>query len=446
MNAPTEEMFRDVYSAYDREHAARREALMAALPLATPARVDIRLRGRWLTAFTAVAAVLIVALGIAGLEMFRPTPAYGLDGLRERLQALHSLYVKGWVYQRMQTEFGTATVRFPVERYYERPAKYYMVSYGFSLGGNDDLKRVSHVTVANDGSRTMLLSADTKQAVLGPSSDTLGAELRVENGLQVDEAQQLLNGVPKDFERVGAERLDGEMRDIYESKPIEHDDFLRRVWVNPKTGLPVRVVGLHRSGAGEEVLVYEYTVIRANSDPPAKLFAFDVPDGYKVTDMKEAPAVQGIADYSSGAAGDKHGATWAAMKLDDNAVLLCWSQWNDDNGEKKWFHNEPRFVLQSGKDRECTEHRLYETTSGELRWRWSIVTPSDKKAVGSDSLAVKFSDPKDGSVTLSIMPLAFPEERLENMVTRVQRRSLEETGDFSALMPLVKLREALRKE
>lgn len=286
MNAPTEEMFRDVYVAFDREHAARREDLLAALPLAVP--VPAKRRGRLLTAFTAVAAVLVVGLGIAGLEMFRPTPAYGLDGLRERLQALHSLYVKGWIYQRMQTEFGTATVRFPVERYYERPAKYYTVSYGFSLGANSDhLNRVSRVTVANDGSRNLLLSADTKEAALGPGGDSLDAELRVENGLQVDEAQQLLNGVPKDFERVGAERLDGVMRDIYESKPMAHDHFLRRVWVDPRNGLPVRVVGMHRTSAGEDVLAYEYTVIRANSEPPAELFSFHVPDGYKLTEVKE---------------------------------------------------------------------------------------------------------------------------------------------------------------
>lgn len=127
-------------------------------------------------------------------------------------------------------------------------------------------------------------------------------------------------------------------------------------------------------------------------------------------------------------------------------MLLCWSQWNDEKEQKAWFHDEPQIVLQAGKDRDCTEHRLYETTSGGLRWRWSLVTPNDKKPVGSESLAVKFSDPKDGSVTLSIMPLAFAEDRLADMVDRVQRRSLEEGGDFSELKPLVKLREALQKE
>ena len=38
------------------------------------------------------------------------------------------------------------------------------------------------------------------------------------------------------------------------------------------------------------------------------------------------------------------------------AVLLCWSEWTDENDKQLWFHDAPKFLLQtSGKERECSE-------------------------------------------------------------------------------------------
>ena len=142
MSAISEKSFRDVYAIYDRNHAEQREALMAALSqveLANPRQK----RRRLLATLSALAAMLVVACGIAALMMTHATPAYGVEDLRARLRVLHSLYVKGWLYQRTKTEFGVATVRFPVERYYERPTIYYSVGYGFSMQGNDELRRVT---------------------------------------------------------------------------------------------------------------------------------------------------------------------------------------------------------------------------------------------------------------------------------------------------------------
>ena len=254
MNVISEQSFRDVYAIYDRNHAEQRDALMAALShveLANPRRK----RRRLLAALSALAAMLMIACGIATLTATHATPAYGVEDLRARLRVLHSLYVKGWIYQRTKTEFGVATVRFPVERYYERPTTYYSVGYGFSMQGNNELRRVTKGIAANDGKRTWCIAASEKQAVSAPTVDTLQAELQVENGLQASEAQQLLNGLPGNFGRIGTERVRGVNCDIYESKPEGDDTMLRRVWVDPSSGLPMRILGIERSKDGDEQAV-----------------------------------------------------------------------------------------------------------------------------------------------------------------------------------------------
>ena len=288
MSAISEKSFRDVYAIYDRNHAEQREALMAALSqvaLANPRQK----RRRLLATLSALAAMLVVACGIAALMTTHATPAYGVEDLRARLRVLHSLYVKGWMYQRTKTEFGVATLRFPVERYYERPTTYYGVSYGFSSRGNDDLQRVTKVTIADDGKRSWVIADSEKQAISTPTFDTLQAELRVESGLQASEAQQLLNGLPGNFGRIGSERLRGVNCDIYESKPEVGDKLLRRVWVDPSSGLPMRILGIERSKDGDEQPVYEYTDIKADVKPPAGLFSFNIPKDYEFTEVNETP-------------------------------------------------------------------------------------------------------------------------------------------------------------
>ncbi len=280
MSAISEQSFRDAYAIYDRNHAELRETLMAALSQVELANPTQR-RRRLLATLSALAAMLVVACGIAALMVTHATPAYGVEDLRARLRVLHSLYVKGWLYQRTKTEFGVATLRFPVERYYERPTTYYGVSYGFSLKGNDDLQQVTKATIANDGKRSWMILDSEKQAISTASYDTLQAELRVENGLQASEAQQLLNGLPGNFARIGSERIGEVNCDIYESKPEADGHMLRRVWVDPSSGLPMRILGIERSKDGDEQPVYEYTEIKADMKPPAGLFSFQHSEGLR---------------------------------------------------------------------------------------------------------------------------------------------------------------------
>ena len=68
MNTPTEDNFRDAYAVYERNHAEQREAMLAALPQAAPIKRRLKLR----PAVAALAAVLVVAFGIAGFVVHSP--------------------------------------------------------------------------------------------------------------------------------------------------------------------------------------------------------------------------------------------------------------------------------------------------------------------------------------------------------------------------------------
>jgi outer membrane lipoprotein-sorting protein len=438
MNTPTEDHFRESYTVYERNHAQQREAMLAALPQAAAVKRRLNLR----PAFAAFAAVLIVALGIASFEAIRATPAYGLDGLRERLQTLNSWHIKGYYFKQTKTQFGIATLQFPIERYYQRPSRNFHTGYGFGSQGNDNLVQVTRSYTVSDGQRSLLVLYDQKKAVLTTAVDPLQTELSIESEFQVNEIEQLMSRDQAEYDRVGTERLDGKWCDIYQSKPRGALSFWRRIWIDPSNGLPVRVKGFRRESNDEDVPDYEYTEIRTNDDPPPELFSFEVPAGYELTEVAEAPKVRYVSPAGSCGGGNYRAANWIGINIDDRAVLVCWSQWLQEKDKRTFFHDKPQIVLEGSPDRRCTEQTLYETISDDLRWRWSLVVPEDKKPLENKSLAIKFEHPK-ASISLSLYPLVFSEPRLSEMVEKVQRRSLEAAGDFSNVKSLKQLRESI---
>lgn len=440
MSAPSDDRFREVYGKFKRNHQERRAAMLAGLPPRPPARKANRSR----LPYAAGVAAMFLGLGITLFMSIRPTPAYGLDGLRERLLAMRSIYIKGWLLQRDKTKFGVATLRFPIERYFGRPSRYYSDSYGFTIGNQDELAHVTSFSEANDGERDLTISHNEKNGVLS-RTDPLEAELRFQDTLQQTELDRIMSGLPQDYELVGSERLRNVWCDVYQSKAHDRDTFgaRQRISINRTSGLPERVVLMSRGTSGEEEVVCEYTEIRYNVDPPANLFSFEVPKGYTVTEANEAPNSRYIEPIGNRIEGDIEGVHWVALRIDDSVVLLCWSEWTQKEGKQIWFNDKLRFVLRGAVERECTEHKLYETTSGEFRWRWSLIVPNDLKPVGFEILAVKSPDSKQGPNEMSVRPLVFSHSELGQMVERVQRRALEQRGQFDAVRSLDDLRKVI---
>jgi hypothetical protein len=436
MNTPAEDRFRASYAAFERSHAEQRDAVLAALPQ-TPLVAG---HSRFRRAITGLAAALFIGLGIAAFFAIRPAAAYGLEGLRERIQALRSLYIKGWLFQKDKTKLGEATLRFPVERYFQRPSRFYTDSYGFSIDEKGALIQATHLTLSNDGQRATTILHNEKKAISAPS-DALDAELFVEDQLQISEMDRIISGMPQDYERIGTETVRDVWCDIYQSKVRNRNLLWQRIAINPTNGLPTRVTIMERGSDGKDESVCEYVEIRADADPPPGMFPVKVPSGFATTEIKDQPNDRKIVEGISNMSGKQQVALWAALNIDDRGILLCWSQSTEDKGKQRWFHDVCRFVLHSTPKRECTEHKLYETVSGDTRWRWSLIAPNDKKSIGFNSLSVGLR--KGRGPALSARALMFTEDRLDEIVERVQRRSLEASGDFGPVKSLAELRKII---
>jgi hypothetical protein len=438
MNAPSDDMFRDAHSVFQRNHEDLREAMLSSLPSTPP----VKSRPRFRRILTGLAAALLIGLGITAFFTTRTAPAYGLEGLRERLLMLRSLYLKGWMFQQKKTDSGPSTVRLPVQRYFERPGRYYSDNYGFTLDEKGFLSQMTSYSMANDGQRAMSILHDQKLAVLAPG-DPLDAQLYVETHLQFIELDEMLGGHAADFERIGSERLGSDQCDVYQSKPSRRPgQSSRRIWINRANGLPVRFIVTAQDANGAETPAVEFSEIRANVDPPAELFSFKAPAGFTLTEVKEVPTAHEISPFASSAGRNQQSAVWLALRIDDRAVLLCWSHAKQERNKKTWFPGAPQFLLRGVSDRGCSEHKLFEAVSGDYRWRWSLLLPNDRRPIGFDWIAVAFLPSKNES-RIETQPLVFPQDRLAEILENVQRRSLEASGDFSPMKSLEQLREMI---
>lgn len=447
MTTPVDADFRRAYEVFGRGHEGQRAALVAKLRL-EDAKPQAAGRPNWRSRSVrmALAAGLVVAAAGAALFGLRgPERVYGVEGLKERLLAVRSLHIKGWLYQQTMTEFGQATIRFPTETFHERPYRQYGTHYGFSIGGDDALERVTRTTIVGDRSRMMFVDHDGKRAIISPT-DELNAELAVEQMLQMSLIEKLGQGAPTDYRLVGSERIDDVSCDVYEyvesaDSPIR---FRLKLWLNPTNGMPVKVAGYAIEEDGDKPF-WEWTEIALNVEPPAELFSFSVPKEYeKIEPPAGTPAPPLPAMMSGASSGDFYFSAWVGLNIDDRAVLVCWTGRSGEADEAKWFDKTPEFELAAmdGAPQPCDEVALWTGQVGDDRWRWSLIIPRDGAAVGAAFLNMTRTE-EGSSASLGTLPLTFPAERLTKLVEEVQRRTLPAGAAESDVWTLDEIRAKL---
>ena len=446
MNDLADDDFRRAYQAFGRRHDDQRTVLLEILPNVTAKPQAVRRRtGRRIHFRGSLAAViLLLAASVAFFKMGPTQRVYGLDGLQQRLMALRSLHIKGWIYHQTKTEFGDATLRFPTETYHERPYRKYGIHYGFSDDG-DKLVEVTTSTVVGDGSKTMMVDHDGKRAFVMPT-DKINSELQVEWNLQQSLIKQILQGAPGEYQLVGTEKIGAVMCDMYENvdpigKPIR---IRKKLWLNPDDGMPVKLIG-YVVNPDEDELFWEWSEIHVNVDPPAEMFAFAVPESYEKVESRVEGATPSIQPQGS-AGSDKHWASvWTGLIIDDRAVLVCWSQRTTVDGGQAWFHTAPTFSLSGVEERPCDEISLRTDVGDEDQWRWSLVLPRDKRPVGRDSMNMvcKTVGPRGDTISMGTLPLTFETGRLVKLVEEVQRRTLPADASANDVWTMEELRAKL---
>lgn len=462
----SEDLLRPYYESFEGKHTRLQSELLALLPekglsekvVITSDHVNDRKPTRLTFQRLAIAALLFVSVGLSMLHQWGPSqPVYGMEHLAEQLLTIRSLHIKGWWYKTITTEEGEEKVeKYPVELYAQRPNYIGYRAYGFTDPGGGKPTRVDSSYTASDGKQLIGVSHNNKTAIItAMPSDPFYVELFVESQIQASAVNQFLQGPPEEYRKMRSEKIDDVLCDLYVfdsrrpqlASQYQASSSRHLVWLNPQTGIPVKVESYDINKEGDKELTRS-EIIHVNVAPPSSLFSFRAPDGYKETRVDREDSadltMKGIKLFPIGSGGSDTTwlATWHSFNINNRAALVCWSQNDIDQGEKQWFARQPKFELYQGDlTQSCREQTLATNKVGDTRWRWSLIFPEDKEPIGEALLRFSIRD-KRTKTHQELKPLRFPRERLKEIIAEAQRRTLPD-GEQSELFTLEQIESKL---
>lgn len=403
------------------------------------------LLARWKSKL-AVAAMLFVALtiGLYALWHGSAQTAYALDDLPGRLIEINSIYMTGWMFQpdSMSGQDKDAPAKYPVKIFAERPDCYWHTCYSFS-GPDKTHKdvRVRSGYVAGKGTKRLGVSTDEKTAV----ETTVAAfqnELFTEMFIQMEIPRQLLSGRPRDFVKTGTETVNNVLCDVYEHSFDKHKRK-NRVWLDPKTGLPVKTALYDIDKAGQETLIQIIDHVEVNIPASATDLSFDPPEGYQVTKAPRSKDANPLLPVASGSNDDVSLGVWHCFNIDDKAVLLCWYCEMRPGSKTSDATPAPEFLLAG--TRPCNHMDVASADVGGHHWKWSLVWPKQPgERIGDDDFSVVHRSKDGGLLSIVSFPLRLREDRLKAILEEVQRITKTNMPGSSAPFSLETLRAQIR--
>lgn len=401
---------------------------------------------RWRRIFMKTTIPLAASISIAVLVWFvmaqsAGTPAYGLADLPQRLAHVKSLHVKGYC---MRPSATGELVQCLVEMYVERPAKYWGTFY--------EADALVPGYRMSDGSRYMNLDPQTKTCTTGREI-RLAAESGVESRMELLFSESL-GGSLAGFTKTGTQEVKGIAVDVYEKS--ERPDgsgrptFRGVVYLNPATGLPLRIVGHMKPRDKPERIMSEFTDIEPNVPVPADLFSFQAPDGYSV--IEKDHLADDIGRVGFGQAGAAHQCLRFAFDIGNQAILMCWATYNESKGQV----SEEDLDGPVGRQLKVTptstvpgkaygNYLVRVDPAGKYHWRWSLVIPRGKDTkLDGDEPRLTVYDGRS-STTAIIQPRHMTRERLADIVVKAQEVTLPADAPADAVFTLEKLETLIQQ-
>jgi hypothetical protein len=294
---------------------------------------------------------------------------------------------------------------------------------------------------AQDSTRHIRVDHASKTCMVGRNY-AFATELFVVGALELM-PRTLMPGDSSSYQKVRQEKIEGILTDVYEaSEPAGRDSRTRSVvWLNPQTGLPVRIAGyLQKHGQPERPLA-EFHLVEIDTSPPAELFTFEPPAGYKVIQQDRGP--ESVRNSSGGTAGGvKHDFRFE-FNINDRAILVCWAWY--DTSKKPYVEPDPnnppgqtqRLILDSKADgRKFRLVPLRDDPADEFHWHWSLIVPEDGKPIGQDAPCMIFKS-KHGTGTKTTSPWQkLSRQTLADFVLKAQRLTLPEGAPADAALTL----------
>ena len=403
--------------------------------------------GPWRSKLTAAAVLfLAVTIGFYALWHGSERAAYALDDLPSRLLEIKSIYVTGWMSEPDSTSGHEKGVpaKYPFKIFAERPDCYWYTWCGVS-GPDATHKdvRVRSGYVVGKGTRLLSVSPSDKTAV----ETTVAAiqnELFTELFLQSQLPQQWLSGHLHDFVKTGTETVNHVLCDVYEHSS-DKPESKNRLWLDPKTGFPVKIAWYDVNQTGQETLSGLFDHVEVNISAGATGLSFDPPKGYQVAKSKQMPIANPLSQpISSGSYGEVSLGVWHAFNIDDKAALLCWYCEPRSGSRTGDSTIQPEFLLAG--TRPCNHKEIASAIVDGRHWNWSLVWPQqpDERIGGDDYFSVIYRPKQGGSLFMASSPLRLREDRLKEILEEIQRITKTSAAGSSTPFSLDALREQLR--
>ncbi|MCH9654817.1 MAG: hypothetical protein K0U86_19235 [Planctomycetes bacterium] len=413
---PDDSDYRSSHEIFSQDHNAQREQIMqriASLP--EPVRSEQRHNRRFLhRSLVALAVVILLAIG-APFLWDGQQEAYGMEGYLDRLLAIRSAEIRGFLRQEIVEQDGKKTrKKFPVRYFFERPGKLSMEHYGFSSPSNDEPTLIRHMIKSLD--HDVLEIQLPNQKKIATRIDPRLTELRIEQMIQSLLPELLLTSPPESFEKLRSEELEGVNCDVYSVTTGEGAiRSTQRIWLNPRTGLPEQIAVFDVDESGEEQLTMMLGTIDVDVTAPQDLFPLQQVERNNDDRPAERTNIEAIGSATAGPVGI---AKWYSLQLDETTVLCCWSQRETIDGETLWFNQQPAFKLNSADEvRNLESQPIRDFESNGVRWRWSVVR-SDKPCAWR-TLHVSATHGRN-TASASLLPLRFPKSRLNEIFDLLQ--------------------------
>jgi outer membrane lipoprotein-sorting protein len=370
--------------------------------------------------------------------------ADGIDDVPQRFAEAQSFRLRGWEWIQLFDKQQQTLRRMPIEIIFKRPGKFRDTAT-FVTFINDKPTDISQNVDLCDGKREWFLDGDNKSFrsyLMSP----LDALLRTKT-IEQDAAESAVLGSPDAvYRQVGTENQGGRRLDVYEARyQTETGATLARIWLDPKTGLPARVVHDKLDAKGKTSPEMELTEIAVNIPLADALFHFDGPKQTKTWEdwirrslgleapeqvppsappprpavEQPAPArpVLGLDPNAISLSGDVRLECWYAVRVSDNAALVVWRRSApaaQADTAPDWLSNLKMVVPDSRGDRGLRHQWIYQSLAAD-RWNWSLVVPADRKSFARGQIRLTLRSSRSVT-TLKTTPLRLGEDDLRQLL------------------------------
>jgi outer membrane lipoprotein-sorting protein len=393
-----------------------------------------------------ISAILALSV-VAAVLLLRWTPsdgsAYGIDGLPERLQQMQTIAVRGWSWTRDATGPNKPPIRAPFEMLVKRPGMFRHSITGLSVkNGRTELRQSLRLC---DGKEEWMADETGKPLFFRRSISPLEARLKTETLAQIEEVTAVLGPVGTRYRKTGTDSANGRRCDLYEAQfHIGSHTTSAKVWLDPKTGLPSRVLRHEMDATGKVTDEIDLTDITVNAPLSDDLFRRPGSDTEKPSKPDELhngtePPPLDASPFGSVSSGETKLEVWYSLRISDNAALLIWRRsrpHTSGDASPDWL-SDMTFTIADPSGKRPARHAWLDQAESPDKWSWSLIVPADGKPLGPNGINLTLV-----RTSLVFLALRFNDEELKQILTAAQNATL---GRAAELMSLADLRAKARE-